>query len=172
MKSNYEIDDKPAMQADTLSSVSFKLAKDDDLPYIKQIWINGLKQVNPLLQLTDVHTALFDSSFKNRKGLYNFWVAEKPHVIGWCSILPAFSHPLKQENNGEVSIYLDTMVTDKGIGTSLMKLVFKQLEASNISAVYGFTHPLNLPSIKMLENAGMVICGQTSTRVILIKEYI
>lgn len=172
MTSNHKIDIKSDLHESDTGSIIFRPAKENDLKHIKQIWINGLKQVTPNLVITDVHEDLFDSNFKKRKGIYNFWVAEKTEIIGWCSILPAFSHPLKKENNGEVSTYIDSNFTSNGVGTELMKFVFSQLETSEIEAVYGFANPLNTSSIKMCEKAGMTVCGQTSKRTILIKEYI
>ena len=99
-------------------------------------------------------------------------VAETTSIIGWCSILPAFSHPFKQNSSAEVSTYIDKEMSKNGVGTHLMRFVFEELKDKEIENVFGFANPKNIKSIKMCENAGMRICGETSTRVILIREYL
>lgn len=148
-----------------------RLAKDDDLEVIEHLWIDGLRQLYPDIVITDEIIASFRRNFKNRREHFNFWVAETKSVIGWCSILPAFSHPFKQNSSAEVSTYIKKEIAKNGVGTHLMKFIFDELKGKKIENVFGFANPDNTKSIKMCENAGMRICGQTSTRVILIKEY-
>jgi len=80
-----------------MDKINFKirLAKDIDLPTIERLWIEGLKEIYPDIVVSKSIIELFRSNFKNRKNSFNFWVSETEttSVIGWCSILPAFSHP-------------------------------------------------------------------------------
>ena len=154
------------------TNFKFRIASDNDLENIESIWLNGLKHLNPEIKISEHALFLFRSNFKNRNNAFNFWVIETPAVFGWCSILPAFSHPLKQQSSAEVSTYIDKAMCKHGAGTALMKFVFDELSNQEIKNVFGFANPTNINSIKMCENAGMIICGQTSTRTILIKEYI
>lgn len=147
-------------------------AKDSDLATIEQIWTDGLSQIYPNIVITYNILKLFRRNFKNRNKPFDFWIAETTSVIGWCSILPAFSHPFKQKSSAEVSTYIDKRMIKNGIGTHLMQFVFEELKDKKIECVFGFASPENTNSIKMCENAGMRICGHTSTRVILLKEYL
>ena len=156
----------------TTDKINFqiRLAKDNDLAVVEHLWIDGLRQTYPDIIISNDIIELFRSNFKKRNKSFNFWVAETNLVIGWCSILPAFSHPFKQNSSAEVSTYIDKEFSKNGVGTHLMQFVFEELKGKEIENVYGFANPKNLKSIKMCENAGMKICGQTSTRVILIRE--
>lgn len=155
-----------------MSSLIFRSAGDDDLSDILEIWKDGLeifrsKDIDP-----EPLIAAFEVNFKNRKHYFNFWVACNGGVLGWCSILPAFSHPLKQKKSAEVSIYFRKEHSAKGLGRKLMKYVFSEIQESELEIVWGFAQMQNMASIKMCENAGMKICGQTSNRVILVKEFV
>lgn len=158
----------------TTDKINFqiRLAKDSDLAIIEHLWIDGLLQIHPDIVISNKIRELFRRNFKNRSKFFNFWVAETTSIIGWCSILPAFSHPLKQNSSAEVSTYIDKGMSKNGVGTHLMQFVFDELKDKEIDNVFGFANPKNIKSIKMCENAGMRICGETSTRVILIREYL
>lgn len=153
------------------SDFQIRLAKDLDLSIIEQIWVSGLRQYYSDIEVGFESLKLFRSNFQNRNNVFNFWVAETSSVVGWCSILPAFSHPLKKNSYAEISTYILQSMTQRGVGTNLMKFVFDELIGSEIESVFGFANPKNINSIKMCKNAGMKICGQTSTKIILIKEY-
>ena len=157
----------------TQDKISFqiRLAKESDLKTIEQLWLDGLRRYNHEILIGNYNIELFRNNFKNRNTPFHFWVAETTHVIGWCSILPAFSHPLKQNSTAEVSTYIDREIRENGVGTILMQFVLAELKDKQIETVFGFANPTNIQSIKMCENAGMSVCGKTSTRVILIKEY-
>lgn len=158
----------------TSEKINFKirLAKDCDFVTIQHLWIDGLRQSYPDKKISDGILELFRHNFNNRSGCFNFWVAETSLIIGWCSILQAFSHPLKQKTIGEVSTYIAKEMSRNGIGTRLMRFVFDELKDKEIENVFGFANPENINSIKMCENAGMKVCGQISSRIILIKEYL
>jgi|GEM_PF-2033673 len=148
-----------------------RLAVDEDLPAILAIWKDGL--MNSQSKDLDTNSLIisFKENFKNRNAYFNFWVVWNGSVLGWCSILPAFSHPFKQNTNAEVSTYILKEYSSNKLGTELMKYVFSEIGQSVLEIVWGFAQLNNIASIKMCENATMRICGQTSNRVILIKEF-
>jgi hypothetical protein len=54
----------------------------------------------------------------NKNEPFNFWVAEmlEPrNVMAWCSVLPCFSHPLKQHSNAEIRVYKNITISNKKI---------------------------------------------------------
>lgn len=157
-----------------MKNFDIRNATNDDYSTIEKIWYEGLQLTfGSGINVTDSIKNNFKNNYVTQKFPFGFWVAEfEKKVIGWVSILPAFSHPLKSECNGEVSTYVDKEYSHNGIGTLLMKDVFEKINNTKIENVYGFALPINLKSIKMCENAGMRICGETSTKIILVKEFL
>ena len=114
----------------------------------------------------------FEHNFTGCRPPFGFWVAEEAgQVLGWCSILPAFSHPLKRNTEAEVSTYVGIDTQKHGIGTGLMQAVFTELEGTGIECVWGFAKSDNQRSIRMCEKAGMRVCGNSTTKTILVREY-
>jgi L-amino acid N-acyltransferase YncA len=153
------------------TNIQMSIVQDNDYIQILEIWKEGLLSIYPDFTITDEQENLFKENFENRKFPYTFWVAKDNDVLlGWCSILPVFSHPLKRYSDAEVSTYIEKKIKHNGIGSDLMQFVFNQIETTNIKNVWGFANPKNLISIKMCENCGMRVCGESSTKIILIKE--
>ena len=150
-----------------------RLAKDEDFESIYQIWEEGVIKMNSNAVISRMSFEKFKGNFENRKDHFNFWVMEEDNkILAWCSILPAFSHPLKFTTEGEVSLYVNNEIQKKGVGTTLMIEVYNNLINTGIENIWGFAKSDNLPSIKMCEKAGMKICGHSSTKTILLKEYL
>lgn len=155
---------------DDKNNFKIRIASDSDLQKIEIIWQDGLKKIYPSLKIDDTIISAFRENFNKRENYFNFWVAENEGIIGWCSILPAFSHPLKQKTTAEVSTYVDNSIIDKGVGTKLMQHVFETIAPFKLECVFAFVSSSNLKAIKMCEKAGMKISGYTSTKAILLKE--
>ena len=153
------------------NDIKIEVAQDSDLPQVLAIWQQGLKENFPDMEISQAAIEIFINNFKNRKQSFNFWVAKETSVLGWCSILPAFSHPLKKNYSGEVSTYIDEEKAPKGLGTRLMKYAFREIQKTEIENVWGFANTGNLRSIKMCKNAGMYVCGNTIKKIILVIEF-
>lgn len=149
----------------------YRLARDSDFEEIFLIWSEGIKTTFPDYNYPADLKEQFRKNFSNRSGVFNFWIVEIDNtLIGWCSILPIFSNPIKRPFNAEVSTYIDRNCSSNGIGQALMKFVFIELKKSNLKAVYGFANTGNENSIQMCVKAGMSICGATNNKTILIIE--
>ena len=152
--------------------MTIRPATDMDFEAIYSIWLDGIAQTFAGCLLPATLREQFYYNFATSRFPFGFWVAEAAgEVEGWCSILPAFSHPLKQGSNGEVSTYVRPGGQLRGIGSELMQQVFACLEATNLDVVWGFANPANAQSIRMCERAGMRVCGATATKTILVNEY-
>jgi L-amino acid N-acyltransferase YncA len=161
---------KNGMQSEN-NDIHIRLADADDFESIFEIWSDGLDYENSTLN-TALLKETFYSNFLNRKSFFNFWVYQPDkNVTAWCSILRAFSHPLKATSEAEVSLYVEKKYRNSGIGEILMKFVFNELSKSEIKNVWGFAKKENSTSIKMCQHSGMVVCGETLTKKILIKEF-
>jgi L-amino acid N-acyltransferase YncA len=152
--------------------VNIRQAFDSDFLEIEQIWLEGLKVSFPNEKIGYEIKEKFQENFKNRKFPFDFWIAENSTIIGWVSILKAFSHPIKHNSVGELSIYFQKSIEKNGFGSLLLKSVFEIIKTSEVKTVFAFTNPINIASKKTLENAGMTICGETSNRLIFLKEFI
>lgn len=162
-----------SLKKKTYMPITFTQPQSQDLSPILQIWKEGLSSIYPDIQITQKQENQFKENFANRQFPYTFWVAkEDEEIIGWCSILPVFSHPLKRYSDAEVSTYIEKEIKHNGLGTDLMKFVFNQIENTDIKNIWGFVNPKNLISIKMCENCGMRVCDESSSKIILIKEYL
>ena len=149
----------------------FRLAKEDEFEAIYFIWHEGIKTTFADYEYPTDMKEQFWQNFSNRSGFFNFWIAEsKGKLVGWCSILPMFLNPIKRAFNAEISTYLDKRYSSNGIGQSLMRFVFNELKKSNIKVIYGFVNKSNLKSTQMALKSGMSVCGETSNKIIMIKE--
>lgn len=149
-----------------------RLATSNDFEIIFQIWENGIKTTFSDYDHPVNLKELFQKNFSNRNNYFNFWVIEQDNeIIGWCSILPIFSNPIKRQLNGEVSTYIREDFFANKIGQTLMKYVFEEIQKSPVKAIYGFANKDNEGSIQMCLKAGMSICGTTSFKTILIREF-
>ena len=144
-----------------------------DMPAVLRIWAAGMQQSYPELSFTAEHRRRFRRNFRQQRAPFGFWVArgEGGEVLGWCSILPAFSHPLAQREEAEVSLYMVPKLQLYGVGTSLIQHVFAVLVGSGLHRVWGFAKPANQCSLRVCEKAGMRVIGTTLTDTILLREY-
>ena len=97
-------------------------------------------------------------AFDKRQGYFNFWVCsnDKGEIYGWLSCLPTFMSPLRKGHNGELSIYIRNDKINKTIGGKLLNEVIKILEDSTLYMLWGHISPNNIPSQKLVTNAGFI----------------
>lgn len=82
------------------------------------------------------------------------WVAKiNQKVVGWAGLQPVSVRKV-YEGVVEVTIYIDSAHTGKGIGTSLMKQMIAESEKAGIWTLYASIFPENIPSILLHVSAG------------------
>ena len=154
------------------NNVSFRLAEDYHLDRILEIWTQGWCQTHPNDTVEPQQIGQFKRNFENRSHPFNIWLAETPDtVVGWVSVLPAFYHPMKDQSEAEISIYIDREHSNLGLGTRLTSHVLKEIDRTEIDNVWAYVSKHYIASKRMCLNSGMSLCGQTSSRYVLIKEY-
>jgi L-amino acid N-acyltransferase YncA len=152
---------------------NFQLAKNSHLEQIIEIWESGVCAIYPSIVISEDMRKTFRNNFKKRRFPFQFWVAEfESTILGWVSILPAFSNPLKSDREAEISIYVNPIYSDNKIGQQLTNFVLMDLQTSNLETIWAFVAPHNINSMKMCENAQMEICGQSRSKIILTYEII
>ena len=154
------------------NNVSFRLAEDCHLDRILEIWTQGWCQTHPQDTIESSQIKQFKKNFLNRSHPFNFWLVEtEEDIAGWVSVVPAFYHPMKDQSEAEISIYIDKVYSNNGLGTQVTSHVLEEINETGINNVWAFVSKHNEASKAMCMNAGMSICGQTSSRFVLIKEY-
>lgn len=82
------------------------------------------------------------------------WVAElNGEVVGWAGLQPVSPRKV-YEGVTEVTIYIDTAHTGKGIGKSLMKHLVEASETAGIWTLYASIFPENVASIRLHKASG------------------
>lgn len=141
-------------------NIEIRLATDVDFEPNYEIWLDGIAKTFANFSQPENLKTLFQNNFQNRVGSFNYWVAAQDNIIvGWCSISPLTSNPLKMDKWAEVSTYINRHHKNNGVGTRLMQYVFSELKHTPIQFVFGFADVLNTKSIKMCYNAGMTSTG-------------
>lgn len=152
--------------------ITIDRAQDSHLKRIVDIWEQGWYQVHPTTFIDDRQMNQFERNFKKRNFPFDFWVVkEKEKIVGWVSVLQAFYHPMKENFEAEISIYIDKSESNRGFGSMITSYVLDELEYSDIQTVWAFVSKHNQRSKKMCEKAGMRVCGATSKKYLMIKEY-
>ena len=152
--------------------ITLSQAKQSDLNQIIAIWQNGWYKVHPNSTITQANIDKFIANFHSQQFPYGFWVLRlEEQVAGWVSVLPAFYHPMKEKSEAEISIYIDQKHSNKGFGTLITKHVLNEISHSEIKSVWAFVSLHNTRSKKMCTRAGLRICGQTSSKYLMIKEF-
>ena len=147
-------------------------ADQKDLVRILEIWEQGWYKVHPNKEITSGQRSKFLKNFYERQFPYDFWVVKTEEgVAGWVSILPAFYHPMKEKSEAEISIYIDEIQSNMGLGTTITRHVLEEIADSEINTVWAFVSIHNKRSKKMCQNAGLTICGMTSYKFLMIKEF-
>ncbi len=86
--------------------MTVRIAQNTDFEQIFEIWIEGIKETFPSLQLTRIEEEKFKANFSNREP-FHFWVVERENkIIGWQSHIPCTNSPLKFQLYAETSIYV------------------------------------------------------------------
>jgi L-amino acid N-acyltransferase YncA len=88
-----------------------------------------------------------------------FVYVDNEKVLGWIALSPVFT---RNVYNGvsEISVYVDTSVLGKGIGSSLMHSVITSSEEHGIWTLCSSVFPENTATIKLHERFGFRVIGK------------
>ncbi|WP_299676665.1 GNAT family N-acetyltransferase [uncultured Tenacibaculum sp.] len=82
-----------------------------------------------------------------------FVFISKEEVLGWCALTPV-SARFEYRGVAEVSVYIKSSVTGKGIGSLLMNNLIKSSEVNGIWTLYSSMFPENIGSVRLHEKFG------------------
>ena len=147
-----------------------RTATESDIAAMIEIWSQANCRNSSFLKSPKEAQERFRANFKGVQEPFSFWVVASPALLAWSSLLPAFTHPLKQSSEAEISLYVAPDCSGEGIGSELMKFTLDKAHRSGIERVWGFALRENRASIRMCEKAGMTICGSSREKLILLSE--
>ena len=79
-------------------------------------------------------------------------------ILGWIALSPV-STRLVYEGVAEVSIYVDTNFSGKGIGSKLMEKMIESSEENGIWTLYSSIFPENIATLKLHDKFGFKVIG-------------
>lgn len=143
--------------------LKIRLANDEDFDIIFSIWNEGIENSFDISQINpEKIKAKFISNFKNRFGIFNFWVAiDQDDIIqGWQSLIRASNNPFRENSFAESSTYVSQKSRYKGVGKMLLEFVMKEAEKSDLEYVVGFVTINNEAAKKITQQTGWIEVGE------------
>jgi L-amino acid N-acyltransferase YncA len=122
----------------------------DDWNMVSEIYDQGLRGRNATFetQLPD-----YDTWIKKFHS-HLLWVAIADNeIVGWAGLQPMSVRKV-YEGVVEVTIYIDSNMSGKGIGTTLMKHLILESEKAGVWTLYASIFPENVASISLHRSAG------------------
>jgi L-amino acid N-acyltransferase YncA len=127
-----------------------RLFHTKDWNAVAEIYRQGLQTRNATFE-TQVPD--FDTWIK-KFHTHLLWVAERNGaVVGWAGLQPVSPRKV-YEGVTEVTIYIDTDHTGKGIGKTLMKHLIEESEKAGIWTLFASIFPENIASIQLHKASG------------------
>ena len=143
-------------------TLHIRLATDEDFESIFQIWLAGIgNSFDPELAATPQVQEKFTENFRQREGIFNFWVAVDPggQIIGWQSLIKNSNNPFRANLHAESSTYIAQGTRYKGVGKMLLDYVIKEAEKSSLEYVTGFVSMTNDAARKITQETGWIEVG-------------
>ena len=131
-------------------SISIRLFAKDDWDAVAEIYRQGVETKNATFEafVPDYETWI------KKFHAHLFWVATIDNqVVGWAGLQPA-SFRKVYEGVVEVTIYVHSDHTGKGIGKALMRHLVFESEKAGIWTLYASIFPENTTSIHLHRSAG------------------
>ncbi len=142
--------------------IQIKLATDSDFEIIFSIWLDGISNSFEHNDADiDNLKEKFYTNFRQRHGIFNFWVAtDKENIIlGWQSLLKALTHPFKEHSFAESSTYIAKYNRFEGIGKQLLSYVIEEAKKSELEYILGFVSIDNEPARQICKETGWTEVG-------------
>jgi L-amino acid N-acyltransferase YncA len=131
-------------------SIGIRSFLKNDWPAVSEIYRQGLLTRNATFE-TEVPD--YDTWIKKFHA-HLFWVAvEYEEVVGWAGLQPVSARKV-YDGVSEVTVYVNSSHSGKGIGTILMKHLVSESEKAGIWTLYASIFPENTASLKLHLNNG------------------
>jgi phosphinothricin acetyltransferase len=131
-------------------NISIRTFNISDWKDVADIYRQGLKTRNATFETEVPDYQTWIRKFHS----HLIWVAEqRKQVIGWAGLQPVSLRKV-YEGVAEVTIYIDSKHSGKGVGTRLMNHLIEQSEKAGIWSLYASIFPENGASISLHYSAG------------------
>ncbi|MGI4875551.1 MAG: GNAT family N-acetyltransferase [Janthinobacterium lividum] len=105
--------------------------------------------------------AQFEHNFSSCRPPFGFWVAEEAgQVLGWQSLLPCTSNPLKRQLLAEASTYVAASGQGRGVGEPLLRRALAEAAQSGLRFVLAYTLAENARVGQLYERCGFRASGR------------
>lgn len=144
--------------------MQIRLANLDDIPHIVDIYNQAIRNRNNAI-IDDIKLDEYKLEFENRDMKeYPIFVAEiNKIIVGWISISPYRANRKAYKNLKEVSFYLDSSATGKGIGSKLLEYVIENRLQIGFHSLFAILVANNTISIGLLKKFGFKLWALMSS---------
>ena len=126
-----------------------------DIPQVLEIYKMGLETRNATFETLVPTVIEWDLKFLEHSRVV---CEEKGIIVGWAA-LTAISARAVYRGVAELSIYVNTNCTGKGIGSLLMEEVINSSEAHGVWTLHSSIFPENITTLKLHEKFNFRIIG-------------
>ena len=110
-----------------------------DFEAIYAIWLAGIAHSFAGFAHPPDLREQFHHNFTTCQPPFSFWVAEDAKdILGWQSLLPCTSNPLKRHLLAESSTYVASGIQNNGLGESLLRWALTEAEVRDLQFVLGW----------------------------------
>ncbi|MCF4101915.1 N-acetyltransferase family protein [Gillisia sp. M10.2A] len=126
-----------------------------DIPRVLEIYKMGLDTRNATFETIAPSIGDWDSKYLKHSRI----VCEKEgKIVGWAALAPVSARAV-YKGVAELSIYVDTRFTGKGIGSLLMEEVINSSESHGVWTLHSSIFPENITTLKLHEKFNFRIIG-------------
>ena len=106
----------------------------------------------------------FEHNFTGCRPPFGFWVVEEAGlVLGWQSLLPCTSNPLKRHLLAESSTYVAADTRHRGLGERLLRWALAEAGPGGLQFVLGWVLAGNEPMRRLVSRCGLEPANNTNT---------
>ena len=127
----------------------------NDSTRVLEIYKMGLDTMNATFETNVPSWIDWDSKHLNHS---RFVYLESDKILGWIALSPVSTRKV-YEGVVEVSVYIDTNILGKGIGSKLMEKVIISSEMHGIWTLYSSVFPENVATLKLHDRFGFRVIG-------------
>ena len=136
-------------------------AMNADFEAVYAIWLDGLVHSFAGFDYPANLREQFHQNFATCQPPFGFWVAEAAgKVVGWQSLLPCTSNPMKRHLLAESSTYIAPGSQLNGIGEALLRTALAWAGSAGLQFVLAYTLVSNTAVGRLYERCGFVPAGQ------------
>ena len=135
-----------------------------DFEAIYAIWLEGIAHSFAGFDYpADLHEQ-FHHNFAACRPPFGFWVAETDgKVVGWQSLLPCTSNPMKRHLLAESSTYVASGKQTRGVGEALLRHALAQAGPMGLQFVFGYVLAGNERMAKLVQRCGFALASDALT---------